>query len=92
MSHIQTSGLIASVLISHQVVVNTMHERKTEMAKRSDSFIALPGGFGTFEEASWYSARSDLILTLHARQLFEVICWSQLGIHEKRVYRATASE
>ena len=28
-----------------------MHERKTEMAKRSDSFIALPGGFGTFEEA-----------------------------------------
>ncbi|KAH9934979.1 uncharacterized protein B0H18DRAFT_979270 [Fomitopsis serialis] len=28
------------------VVVNTMHERKTEMAKRSGSFIALPGGYG----------------------------------------------
>lgn len=27
-----------------------MHERKAEMAKRSCAFVALPGGFGTFEE------------------------------------------
>ena len=27
-----------------------MHERKAMMAKLSDGFIALPGGFGTFEE------------------------------------------
>lgn len=27
-----------------------MHERKAEMAALSDAFIALPGGFGTFEE------------------------------------------
>ena len=31
-------------------VVNTMHERKALMAELSDAFIALPGGFGTFEE------------------------------------------
>lgn len=31
-------------------VVNTMHERKAMMADFSDAFIALPGGFGTFEE------------------------------------------
>src|SRR5262245_62120007 len=31
-------------------VVNTMHERKAMMAQLSDAFIALPGGFGTFEE------------------------------------------
>ncbi len=31
-------------------VVDTMHERKAKMALRSDAFIALPGGIGTFEE------------------------------------------
>ena len=31
-------------------VVGTMHERKALMAELSDAFIALPGGFGTFEE------------------------------------------
>ncbi|GAB4373269.1 MAG: TIGR00730 family Rossman fold protein [Elainellaceae cyanobacterium] len=31
-------------------IVNSMHERKALMADLSDGFIALPGGFGTFEE------------------------------------------
>lgn len=31
-------------------VVETMHLRKAAMAERADAFIALPGGFGTFEE------------------------------------------
>ena len=31
-------------------IVQTMHERKALMAERSDAFIALPGGIGTFEE------------------------------------------
>jgi len=31
-------------------VVQTMHERKALMADRSDAFLALPGGIGTFEE------------------------------------------
>ncbi|KAG5119786.1 hypothetical protein JHK82_034206 [Glycine max] len=30
--------------------VANMHQRKAEMAKRSDAFIALPGGYGTLEE------------------------------------------
>jgi uncharacterized protein (TIGR00730 family) len=31
-------------------VVDSMHARKALMAELSDAFIALPGGFGTFEE------------------------------------------
>lgn len=31
-------------------VVDSMHERKALMAELSEGFIALPGGFGTFEE------------------------------------------
>jgi uncharacterized protein (TIGR00730 family) len=31
-------------------VVKDMHERKALMAELSDAFIALPGGYGTFEE------------------------------------------
>lgn len=31
-------------------VVQTMHQRKLMMAERSDAFLALPGGIGTFEE------------------------------------------
>ena len=31
-------------------VVETMHQRKMLMAQRSDAFLALPGGIGTFEE------------------------------------------
>ncbi|MFN8483930.1 MAG: TIGR00730 family Rossman fold protein [Anaerolineae bacterium] len=31
-------------------VVGSMHERKAMMADKSDAFVALPGGYGTFEE------------------------------------------
>ncbi len=31
-------------------VVDSMHERKAQMAELADAFLALPGGFGTFEE------------------------------------------
>jgi uncharacterized protein (TIGR00730 family) len=31
-------------------IVRSMHERKAVMSDLSDGFIALPGGFGTFEE------------------------------------------
>ena len=36
--------------ISDLRIVASMHERKQLMADLSDGFIALPGGFGTFEE------------------------------------------
>jgi uncharacterized protein (TIGR00730 family) len=32
------------------VVVDTMRERKAEMDRRADGFLALPGGLGTLEE------------------------------------------
>ncbi len=32
------------------LIVETMHERKRIMAERSNAFLALPGGIGTFEE------------------------------------------
>src|SRR3989338_8381775 len=31
-------------------MVSSMHERKAMMAELSDAFIAMPGGFGTFDE------------------------------------------
>ncbi len=31
-------------------IVGSMHERKAQMAELADAFIALPGGYGTFEE------------------------------------------
>ncbi len=48
-------------------VVDSMHSRKKMMSDLSDGFIAMPGGFGTFEE------------------LFEVLTWSQLGMHQKPI-------
>lgn len=36
--------------LTELIVVGSMHERKALMADRSDAFLALPGGFGTFEE------------------------------------------
>ncbi len=47
--------------------VGSMHERKAMMAEMADGFIALPGGFGTYDE------------------LFEMITWSQIGLHSKPV-------
>ena len=36
--------------INNLIVVETMHERKAEMAARADAFAVLPGGIGTMEE------------------------------------------
>ena len=52
-------GVIPQSLVEKEVahssltelhVVQTMHERKALMASLSDGFIAMPGGFGTFDE------------------------------------------
>lgn len=52
-------GVIPQALVAREVahtrlhdlrVVSTMHERKALMADLSDGFIAMPGGWGTFEE------------------------------------------
>ena len=36
--------------LTRLIVVDSMHQRKEKLAKEADAFIALPGGFGTFEE------------------------------------------
>ena len=46
---------VAGCVVDHRAltrmeVVDSMHTRKARMAELSDGFIALPGGFGTFEE------------------------------------------
>jgi uncharacterized protein (TIGR00730 family) len=41
---------VAHVGLSELHVTETMHQRKALMAELSDGFIALPGGFGTFDE------------------------------------------
>jgi uncharacterized protein (TIGR00730 family) len=41
---------VSHTTLSELVVVDTMHERKTMMVERSDSFLILPGGFGTMDE------------------------------------------
>lgn len=52
-------GVIPEVLVNLEVahqgltelhVTSTMHTRKELIGRRSDAFIALPGGYGTFEE------------------------------------------
>lgn len=52
-------GVIPESLVEKEVaheglselhVTQSMHERKTKMAELADSFVALPGGLGTFEE------------------------------------------
>jgi len=41
---------IAHARLSEMKITKSMHERKDAMAARANGFIALPGGFGTFEE------------------------------------------
>lgn len=41
---------IASETDDEIIITKDMADRKTEMRKRSQAFIALPGGFGTLEE------------------------------------------
>lgn len=41
---------VMHLALSEQHVVPTMHDRKAMMARLSDGFVALPGGFGTLEE------------------------------------------
>jgi len=55
-SHIELDSLF---------IVDTMHERKQKMADLSDGFIALPGGFGTFEEI--FEAVAWLQLGYHSK-------------------------
>ncbi|MCD4485146.1 TIGR00730 family Rossman fold protein [Chromobacterium vaccinii] len=58
---------VAHMGLTELHVTETMHQRKAMMAQLSDGFVALPGGFGTFDE------------------LFEILTWAQLSVHNKPV-------
>ncbi len=49
--------------ITSLIPVNSMHERKQNMADLSDAFLALPGGIGTMEEL--FEAYTWLQLGIH---------------------------
>ncbi|KAG6489668.1 hypothetical protein ZIOFF_050944 [Zingiber officinale] len=52
--HVLVCSVIPKSLMLKEVrevrEVSDMHERKAEMARQADAFIALPGGYGTLEE------------------------------------------
>lgn len=75
-------GVIPEVLVDLEVahhgitelyVTSTMHTRKALIGEKADAFIALPGGFGTFEELfevlAWHTlklhAKPILLLNIH---------------------------
>ena len=47
------------------IVVNSMHERKARMAELADGYIAMPGGYGTFEE--FFEVLTWAQLGMHAK-------------------------
>ena len=59
-SHLRDAE-VAHPGVSELVVVDSMHERKRQMAERADAFAILPGGIGTldemFEIVSWKQLR-----------------------------------
>lgn len=61
-------------------ITDSMHERKAMMAELSDAFIALPGGFGTFEELM--EAITWLQLGIHKKS---VILFNIDGYYDKLI-------
>lgn len=67
-------GVIPEVLVDLEVahhgitelhITDTMHSRKALMSSKADAFIALPGGYGTFEEL--FEVLTWQALKLHAK-------------------------
>lgn len=70
----QVTGVIPQALSDQEVafkdlddliVVDSMHTRKAKMAELADGFIALPGGYGTFDE--FFEILTWAQLGLHAK-------------------------
>ena len=80
-------GVIPEVLVDLEVahqglselhVTSTMHTRKALMGQRSDAFIILPGGFGTFEEL--FEVLAWQTLKLHSKP---IVLLNTLGFYDK---------
>ena len=70
----KVTGIIPRALFEQEVafknlddliVVDSMHIRKAKMAELADGFIALPGGYGTFDE--FFEVLTWAQLGLHAK-------------------------
>jgi uncharacterized protein (TIGR00730 family) len=48
--HALAAKEVAHTGLTELCVVDSMHERKAQMAKLADAFVALPGGLGTLDE------------------------------------------
>jgi uncharacterized protein (TIGR00730 family) len=79
-------GVIPEVLVDLEVahpgltelhITSTMHTRKALMGERSDAFIILPGGFGTFEEL--FEELAWQTLKLHAKP---IVLLNTLGFYD----------
>lgn len=74
--HGRVVGVIPEVLVDLEVahqgltelhITSTMHTRKALMGDLADAFIALPGGFGTFEEL--FEVLAWQTLKLHSKPI-----------------------
>jgi len=72
----RVTGVIPRSLVDREIahpglsdlrIVDSMHERKAEMAQLADAFVALPGGVGTLEEL--FEVYTWNQLGLHAKPL-----------------------
>jgi len=81
-------GVIPEVLVELEVahqgitelhITDTMHTRKALMGEKADAFIALPGGFGTFEELfevlAWQTLKlhSKPVLLLNINGFYDLL-------------------
>jgi len=58
---------LAHMGLTHMHVVPSMHARKARMAELSDAFIAMPGGYGTFDEL--FEIISWALLGIHQKPI-----------------------
>lgn len=65
--HALASKEFAHTGLTELRMVSSMHERKAMMVELSDAFIAMPGGFGTFDE--FFEILTWAQLGLHAKPI-----------------------
>jgi hypothetical protein len=81
------------------VIVETMHDRKKEMAERSDAVVCLPGGVGTWEEffesLTWnqLGLQSKPIILLNLDDYYSLLSeFVEHSVAEGFLPRSTANE
>jgi len=85
--------------LSELVIVETMHDRKKEMAERSDAVVCLPGGGGTWEEffesLTWnqLGLKSKPIILLNLDDYYTLLSeFVEHSVAEGFLPRSTANE